>query len=114
MIEAADGVLGELGDPAGVIGSENGTWLDRVEAAALRRSEKRAGRRAAVSSVRGDGVECFTPGRWRRWGRRWYRGGWSGLRRWRRILTGWWRGFWRRFIAARMVDGAWQYRNMPV
>jgi hypothetical protein len=51
-----------LGDPAAVVSSANGTWVDRVEAAGLRLADRRAGRRAAVSSLYGHVPECFSAG----------------------------------------------------
>jgi 3-oxoacyl-[acyl-carrier-protein] synthase II len=67
-IESAAGVLRELGDPAAVISSANGTWVDRVEAAALRHAGSRgdssssAPRRTVVSSLYGHVAETFSVG----------------------------------------------------
>jgi 3-oxoacyl-[acyl-carrier-protein] synthase II len=57
---AADRVLAELGDPRHVLASANGTWIDRVESAALRHSARRAGHRAVVSSPYGHLAETFS------------------------------------------------------
>jgi 3-oxoacyl-(acyl-carrier-protein) synthase len=60
--EAADRVLEELGDPAAVVSSANGTWIDRIEAGGLRLADRRTGRPAAVSSLYGHIPECFSAG----------------------------------------------------
>jgi hypothetical protein len=49
-----------LGDPAAVLSSANGTWVDRVEAAAVRASAKRSGRAPAMSSLAGYFAETFS------------------------------------------------------
>jgi 3-oxoacyl-(acyl-carrier-protein) synthase len=61
-VRIAGQVLAELSDPAVVMSSANGTWLDRVEADALRLSARRTGREAAVSTMCGYIAECFSPG----------------------------------------------------
>jgi 3-oxoacyl-[acyl-carrier-protein] synthase II len=57
---AEDRVLAELGDQRHVLASANGTWLDRVEAAGLRHSARRAGHRVVVSSPYGHLAETFS------------------------------------------------------
>jgi 3-oxoacyl-(acyl-carrier-protein) synthase len=57
---AVDRVLAELGDPLHVLASANGTWIDRVEAAGIRQSARRAGRPAVVSSPYGHLAETFS------------------------------------------------------
>ena len=59
-IQSAGRLLEELGDPAAVVCSANGTWIDRVEAAALRLSSRRGGREPAVWSIGGHIAECFS------------------------------------------------------
>lgn len=59
-IQSADQILAQLGDPCFVISSANGTWLDRVEAAALRLSGRRSGQFPNVSSLAGHMAECFS------------------------------------------------------
>jgi hypothetical protein len=64
-------VLRELGNPAAVVSSANGTWVDRVEAAALRHAGSRGGDspasasarpRTVVSSLYGHVAETFSVG----------------------------------------------------
>jgi 3-oxoacyl-[acyl-carrier-protein] synthase II len=59
-VDAADRVLRDLGDPALVIGSANGTWVDRVEAAAVKRSGRRAGGDVKLSSPGDRFAETFS------------------------------------------------------
>jgi 3-oxoacyl-[acyl-carrier-protein] synthase II len=61
-VQIAARVLAELSDPETVMSSANGTWIDRVEAGALRESAKRTGRAAKVSSLSGHIAECFSAG----------------------------------------------------
>jgi 3-oxoacyl-[acyl-carrier-protein] synthase II len=58
--DAAARVLRDLGDPGAVLTSANGTWVDRVEAAAARVSGRRSGRDVAVSSLCGYFAETFS------------------------------------------------------
>jgi len=62
LSRAADQVLLELADPPMIINSANGTWLDRAEADASRRSGRRAGREPAVLSPGQYWAECFSAG----------------------------------------------------
>jgi 3-oxoacyl-[acyl-carrier-protein] synthase II len=59
-IDAAARVLRDLGAPAAVLASANGTWVDRVEAAAARISSKRAGREGSLSTLSGYFAETFS------------------------------------------------------
>jgi 3-oxoacyl-[acyl-carrier-protein] synthase II len=59
-VSGAERVLAELGDPRYVLASANGTWIDRVEAAGIRHSARRAGRPAVVSSPYGHIAETFS------------------------------------------------------
>jgi 3-oxoacyl-[acyl-carrier-protein] synthase II len=59
-IQAAARVLHELGDPAAVLGSANGTWIDRVEAGAARLSSRRAGRSVTLATLSGFFAETFS------------------------------------------------------
>jgi hypothetical protein len=59
---AADQVLLELADPRLIVSSANGTWLDRVESDAARRSGRRAGREPAIFSPGECWAECFSAG----------------------------------------------------
>ena len=60
-IALAEQVLRELGNPASVITSANGTWIDRVEAAALRQVA-RSGAKPVVTSLYGYIAETFSVG----------------------------------------------------
>jgi 3-oxoacyl-[acyl-carrier-protein] synthase II len=62
MARAADQILTELADPPLIVSSANGTWLDRTEADAARRSGRRAGRDAAVVLPGLCWAECFSAG----------------------------------------------------
>jgi 3-oxoacyl-[acyl-carrier-protein] synthase II len=62
LLRVADRVLTELADPPAVIGSANGTWVDRVEAGVVRLSANRSGRPVRVSSLGGHVAECFSAG----------------------------------------------------
>jgi len=62
-VAAAERVLRDLGSPRFVVSSANGTWIDRVEAAALRHvaGEAPASKsRAVVSSIYGYVAETFS------------------------------------------------------
>jgi 3-oxoacyl-[acyl-carrier-protein] synthase II len=62
LIAVADGVLRQLSDPAAVMSSANGAWLEQVEGGALRCSAERMGRSAKISSLGGYVAECFSAG----------------------------------------------------
>jgi 3-oxoacyl-[acyl-carrier-protein] synthase II len=57
-IDSVQEVLKRLGNPANIISSANGTWIDRAENAAIRRSENVR----AVSSIYGHIAETFSAG----------------------------------------------------
>jgi 3-oxoacyl-[acyl-carrier-protein] synthase II len=59
-IDAAARVLTDLGTPGAVLGSGNGTRLDRIEAAAVRAAGKRAGRELTMSTLEGAFAETFS------------------------------------------------------
>ncbi|MDP9174905.1 MAG: beta-ketoacyl-[acyl-carrier-protein] synthase family protein [Planctomycetota bacterium] len=60
QMESAARLLAQLGNPAAIMSSANGTWLDRIEAGAIRISSRAARRQAAVSSLCGHTAECFS------------------------------------------------------
>jgi 3-oxoacyl-[acyl-carrier-protein] synthase II len=59
-VEAASRVLRELGDPGAVLSSANGTWVDRVESAAVRLAGRRRGAQPRVGSLAGHAAETFS------------------------------------------------------
>jgi 3-oxoacyl-[acyl-carrier-protein] synthase II len=59
-IESVADVLKRLGDPAHIITSANGTWIDRAESAAIRRSISGGGGDRVVSSIYGHIAETFS------------------------------------------------------
>jgi 3-oxoacyl-[acyl-carrier-protein] synthase II len=60
-VDSVGRVIRGLGSPRHVVGSANGTWVDRAEAAALRQAA-RAGAPAVVSSLYGHIAETFSVG----------------------------------------------------
>jgi 3-oxoacyl-[acyl-carrier-protein] synthase II len=59
-VEAAARVLCELGTPGSVIGSGNGTWIDRVESAAAKAAARRAGRDVSLTTLGDRFAETFS------------------------------------------------------
>ena len=61
-VESAARILRDLGHPATVVSSANGTWIDRAEAAALRLGGRQGAIPPVVSSIYGHIAETFSAG----------------------------------------------------